>query len=107
MCWFDIPATPRAGQARREKAALNEMFDRYLTALWKRTFDLTFARLPDHATGDEYLARHLGSFLFGDFLPRKKQGNSPSAAAPASQDDADDASFVASSDVSSTMWDGS
>ena len=97
---------PLAGQARREKAALNEMFDRYLAARWKQTVDLTFARLPDHAiASDEYLSCYLGSFLFGDFLPRKKQGDP--AAAPASQDDADDASSVASSDVSSTMWDGS
>ena len=69
---------PLAGQARREKAALNEMFDRYFTVRWKQTLDLTFARLPDHATGDEYLARHLGSFLFGDFLAPKKQGDTAS-----------------------------
>ena len=78
---------PVAGQARREKAALNEMFDRYLTAHWKRTFDLTFARLPDHAiAGDEYLARHLGSFVIGEILPRKKED----------VPDAGDASSVAS-----------
>ena len=94
---------PLAGQARREKAALNEMFDRYLAARWKRIVDLTFARLPDHAiAGDEYLSCYLGSFLFGDFLPRKKQGDPPAAAAPASQDDADDASSVASD--ASSMW---
>ena len=80
--WFDIPEPTDlislAGQARREKAALNEMFDRYFTVRWKQTLDLTFARLPDHATGDEYLARHLGSFLFGDFLAPKKQGDTAS-----------------------------
>jgi len=80
--WFDIPEPADlislAGQARRETAALNEMFDCYLTVRWKQTLDLTFARLPDHATGDEYLARHLGSFLFGDFLAPKKQGDTAS-----------------------------
>ena len=90
--WFDIPEPADlislAGQARREKAALNEMFDRYFTVRWKCTFDLTFARLPDNAiAGDEYLSCYLGSFLFGDFLPRKKQGDPPAAAAPASQDE--------------------
>ena len=97
--WFDIPEPadliPLAGQARREKAALNVMLDRYLTARWKRTFDLTFARLPDHATGDEYLARHLGSFLTGDILPRKEED----------VPDAGDASSVASDD--SSRWDES
>ena len=78
--WFDIDkykrgadGMPLPGQARREKAALNVIFDRYLTVRWKQTIDLTFARLPDHATGDEYLARHLGSFLIGDILPRKEE----------------------------------
>ena len=100
--WFDIDkykrgpdGMPLPGQARREKVALNEMFDRYLTARWKRTFDLTFARLPDHATGDEYLARHLGSFLTGDILPRKEED----------VPDAGDASSVASDD--SSRWDES
>jgi hypothetical protein len=78
---------PLPGQARRERAALNVMFDRYLTARWKRTFDLTFARLPDHAiAGDEYLARYLGSFVIGEILPRKKED----------VPDAGDASSVAS-----------
>ena len=32
-------------------------------------YALTFARVPGHAVaGDEYLARHLGSFLVGDDL---------------------------------------
>ena len=47
MNWFDIPEPTDlislAGQARREKAALNEMFDRYFTVRWKQTLDLTFA----------------------------------------------------------------
>ena len=97
--WFDIDkykrgpdGMPLPGQARREKGALNVMFDRYLTARWKQTVDLTFARLPDHATGDEYLARHLGSFLTGDILPRKEED----------VQDADDASSVASD--ASSMW---
>ena len=100
--WFDIDkykrgpdGMPLPGQARREKAALNVMFDRYLTARWKQTVDLTFARLPDHATGDEYLARHLGSFLTGDILPRKEED----------VPDAGDASSVASDD--SSRWDES
>ena len=100
--WFDIDkykrgpdGMPLPGQARREKAALNVMFDRYLTARWKQTVDLTFARLPDHATGDEYLARHLGSFLTGDILPRKEED----------VQDADDASSVASD--ASSRWDES
>ena len=71
------------------------MFDRYLTARWKQTVDLTFARLPDHATGDEYLARHLGSFLTGDILPRKEED----------VPDAGDASSVARDD--SSRWDES
>ena len=100
--WFDIDkykrgpdGMPLPGQARREKAALNVMFDRYLTARWKQTVDLTFARVPDHATGDEYLARHLGSFLTGDILPRKEED----------VPDAGDASSVASDD--SSRWDES
>lgn len=100
--WFDIDkykrgpdGMPLPGQARRERAALNVMFDRYLTARWKQTVDLTFARLPDHATGDEYLARHLGSFLTGDILPRKEED----------VPDAGDASSVASDD--SSRWDES
>ena len=40
-----------------------------LPVFWKRLFALTFARVPGHAVaGDEYLARHLGSFLVGDDL---------------------------------------
>ena len=70
------------------------MFDGYLTARWKRTFDLTFARLPDHAiAGDEYLARYLGSFVIGEILPRKKED----------VPDAGDASSVASD--ASSRWD--
>mmetsp|Transcript_1952 Transcript_1952/g.5781 ORF Transcript_1952/g.5781 Transcript_1952/m.5781 type:complete len:126 (-) Transcript_1952:50-427(-) len=97
--WFDIDkykrgpdGMPLPGQARREKAALNLMFDRHLTARWKQTVDLTFARLPNHATGDEYLARHLGSFLTGEILPRKEED----------VPDAGDASSVASD--ASSMW---
>ena len=99
--WFDTDnykqaadGMPLPGQARRERAALNVMFDRYLTARWKRTFDLTFARLPDHAiAGDEYLARYLGSFVIGEILPRKKED----------VPDVDDASSVASD--ASSRWD--
>jgi hypothetical protein len=40
-----------------------------LPVFWKRLYALTFARVPGHAVaGDEYLARHLGSFLVGDDL---------------------------------------
>ena len=92
--WFDTDdyeqaadGMPLPGQARRERAALNVMFDGYLTARWKRTFGLTFARLPDHAiAGDEYLARYLGSFVIGEILPRKEED----------VPDAGDASSVAS-----------
>ena len=49
--------------------ALEYLLDDHLPVFWKRLFALTFARVPGHAVaGDEYLARHLGSFLVGDDL---------------------------------------
>ena len=49
--------------------ALEYLLDDHLPVFWKRLYALTFARVPGHAVaGDEYLARHLGSFLVGDDL---------------------------------------
>jgi hypothetical protein len=52
-----------------ENGALEYLLDDHLPVFWKRLYALTFARVPGHAVaGDEYLARHLGSFLVGDDL---------------------------------------
>ena len=52
--------------------ALEYLLDDHLPVFWKRLYALTFARVPGHAVvGDEYLARHLGSFLVGDDLLKK------------------------------------
>ena len=52
-----------------QNGALEYLLDDHLPVFWKRLFALTFARVPGHAVaGDEYLARHLGSFLVGDDL---------------------------------------
>ena len=52
--------------------ALEYLLDDHLPVFWKRLYALTFARVPGHAVvGDEYLARHLGSFLVGDDLLTK------------------------------------
>ena len=50
--------------------ALEYLLDDHLPVFWKRLFALTFARLDHAVLGDEYLARHLGSFLVGDDLLR-------------------------------------
>ena len=82
---------PLPGQARREKAALNLMFDRYLTARWKQTVDLTFARLPDHAiAGDEATSRAtsgLSSSARSTAARACANRQRPVAAAPAGEDD--------------------
>jgi hypothetical protein len=47
--------------------ALDTLLEDYLPSFWKLLFALTFARLPGNAVaGDEYLVRHLGSFVVGD-----------------------------------------
>ena len=48
--------------------ALEYLLDDHLPVFWKRLFALTFARARNAVAGDEYLARHLGSFLVGDDL---------------------------------------
>ena len=52
--------------------ALEYLLDDHLPVFWKRLFALTFARARNAVAGDEYLARHLGSFLVGDDLLTKK-----------------------------------
>ena len=51
-----------------ENGALEYLLDDHLPVFWKRLFALTFARARNAVAGDEYLARHLGSFLVGDDL---------------------------------------
>ena len=48
--------------------ALEYLLDDHLPVFWKRLYALTFSRARNAVTGDEYLARHLGSFLVGDDL---------------------------------------
>ena len=48
--------------------ALEYLLDDHLPVFWKRLYALTFARLDHAVLCDEYLARHLGSFLVGDDL---------------------------------------
>ena len=51
-----------------ENGALEYLLDDHLPVFWKRLYALTFARLDHAVLCDEYLARHLGSFLVGDDL---------------------------------------
>ena len=51
-----------------ENGALEYLLDDHLPVFWKRLYALTFSRARNAVTGDEYLARHLGSFLVGDDL---------------------------------------
>ena len=51
-----------------ENGALEYLLDDHLPVFWKRLYALTFARARNAVAGDEYLARHLGSFLVGDDL---------------------------------------
>ena len=51
-----------------DNGALEYLLDDHLPVFWKRLFALTFARARNAVAGDEYLARHLGSFLVGNDL---------------------------------------
>ena len=51
-----------------DNGALEYLLDDHLPVFWKRLYALTFARLDHAVLCDEYLARHLGSFLVGDDL---------------------------------------
>ena len=59
----EAAALGRAGRRRRVQHAHIR-----LPVFWKRLYALTFARARNAVVGDEYLARHLGSFLVGDDL---------------------------------------
>jgi hypothetical protein len=72
---------PHMGQyaPKRRATELNALFDSYLPAYWERLAALTFGRVPDaplpmnRTAGDEDVVRHIGSFVVGDLLLRKKR----------------------------------
>jgi len=57
-----LPWAARGARRRVQHAHIR------LPVFWKRLYALTFARLDHAVLCDEYLARHLGSFLVGDDL---------------------------------------